>query len=110
MKHLPAIKRFSRRAVLSNSFNLSLILIFANEMSNSAAGAAESTCAHEEQMDEEQKTLRHSQHYVELSPVPAQACIACSFFQPQDAGCGNCLIFSGPANPKGHCDSWNAKN
>ena len=57
-------------------------------------------------------SLRSSLHYAEASPDAQKTCSACGFFTPGSdaAACGNCNIFSGPANPKGHCDSWSAKS
>jgi hypothetical protein len=60
-------------------------------------------------MDGGQKSLRDSLNYVEQSPDPSKSCTACSFFEAAGDGCGTCHIFSGPANPHGHCDSWGAK-
>jgi hypothetical protein len=55
-------------------------------------------------------SLRASLHYVEEFTDAKQTCAACGFFDPEDGkGCGSCKIFNGPANPKGHCDSWSAK-
>jgi hypothetical protein len=47
-----------------------------------------------------------------MAPDPKMTCSACGFFEADAkdaAACGNCKIFNGPANPKGHCDSWSAK-
>jgi len=56
-------------------------------------------------------SLRSSLHYVEASPDAQKTCSACGFFTPGSGGaCGDCKIFSGPANPKGRCDSWSAKS
>jgi hypothetical protein len=58
-------------------------------------------------------SLRSSLHYTEASTDAQKICAACGFFTPGSGGgaaCGNCNIFSGPANPKGHCDSWSAKS
>jgi len=56
-------------------------------------------------------SLRHSLNYAEASPDPQKTCSICAFFTPDSGGgCGQCKIFTGPANPKGHCDSWSAKS
>jgi hypothetical protein len=56
-------------------------------------------------------SLRASLHYVEAGPQKDQVCGTCGFFTA-DGGkaCGACSIFNGPANQKGHCDSWSAKS
>lgn len=56
-------------------------------------------------------SLRMSLHYVEKFEDQAKSCSACGFFTAESdpKACGNCKIFSGPANPAGHCDSWSAK-
>jgi hypothetical protein len=69
------------------------------------AGMAAEACADPED------GLRASLHYAEVSPDKAKTCAACGFFDADgENGCGNCKIFNGPTNPKGHCDSWAAKD
>lgn len=51
--------------------------------------------------------LRKSLKYVEISPHKEKHCGNCAFFSKGEGdSCGSCQIFSGPANPGGHCDSW----
>jgi len=92
---------FSRRKVLETG----LLLVPAVALVPSLAKAA-GACA------DPSDSLRSSLHYVEMAPDAKQTCGDCGFFEA-DAGnaaaCGNCKIFNGPANPKGHCDSWSAK-
>ena len=92
---------FSRRKVLESG----LLLVPAVALAPSLAKAA-GACA------DPSDSLRASLHYAEMGPDAKQTCAACGFFEA-DAGnataCGNCKIFNGPANPKGHCDSWSAK-
>ncbi len=69
-------------------------------------------CANPEDMSPSETSLREANHYVENSADAAKTCAACTFFTPgaDGAGCGTCQIYTGgPANPKGHCDSWAAK-
>ena len=54
--------------------------------------------------------LRQSLHYAENSPNPAQRCSACGFFSEPQGTCGKCMIFNGPTNLNGHCDSWAARS
>jgi hypothetical protein len=54
--------------------------------------------------------LRTALHYIEQSPDTLRACAGCVYFAAADSSrCGSCQIFSGPANRRGHCDSWSAK-
>lgn len=69
-----------------------------------ARSAAAAACA------DPADSLRASLHYVETFTDATKDCAACGFFEAAGDGCGNCKIFSGPANPKGHCDSWSAKS
>jgi hypothetical protein len=56
-------------------------------------------------------SLRASLHYTEAAPEKDKSCSACGFFEADgDKPCGSCKIFNGPANAKGHCDSWSAKS
>ena len=69
-------------------------------------------CADPEDMSPSETSLRQANHYVENSDDAAKTCAGCTFFTPgaDGAGCGTCQIYTGgPANPKGHCDSWAAK-
>jgi hypothetical protein len=71
----------------------------------------QSACANPEKMSPSEKSLRVAQHYVEQSPDPAKVCGGCGFFSAAEGAgdCGRCQIFNGPANAKGHCESWAAK-
>ena len=76
-----------------------------------AMAAEEKVCADPKAMDGGQKSIRASLNYVEVNPDQNMACAKCGFFTPDaaNAGCGQCMIFTGPANAKGHCDSWAPK-
>jgi hypothetical protein len=91
---------YSRRKVLESG----LLLVPAVALVPSLAKAA-GACA------DPNDSLRSSLHYAEAGADPKQTCSGCGFFDadPSNAACGNCKIFNGPANPKGHCDSWSAK-
>jgi hypothetical protein len=54
---------------------------------------------------------RKLDNYTEKSADPRQTCSGCRFFTPGAlaAACGQCEIFSGPANPSGRCDDWTAR-
>jgi hypothetical protein len=75
-----------------------------------SAVAADKVCADPKAMDSGQKSIRQSLNYTEMSPDQTKTCSACGFFTMGTDGCGQCMIFTGPANPKGHCDSWSQKS
>jgi hypothetical protein len=102
-------RHLSRRRLLQRSVPLLLGLPVMFHIGRAAADAG-TPCADPAKMDGSQRSARDSLHYSESSPDPAKTCSACSFFQPGAAACGSCMIFNGPANPKGHCDSWNSKD
>ena len=72
-----------------------------------ASGASAAACS---SPDDNDSSLRKSLHYVESSPNPDQHCSGCSFFSASQGSCGRCMIFDGPANINGHCDSWAARS
>jgi High potential iron-sulfur protein len=74
-----------------------------------SATAADKLCADPSTMDSGQQSLRASLNYSESSPDHSKTCSVCAFYQAADGTCGNCMIFSGPANKGGHCDSWSPK-
>jgi hypothetical protein len=100
---------FSRRNLLRRSVELPLGLFLALRVTHASAGSGTS-CADPATMDGSQRSARDSLHYSENSADPAKTCSACGFFQPAAPPCGSCMIFNGPANAKGHCDSWNPKD
>jgi hypothetical protein len=91
----------TRRGMLVGGARLIPALGLVPLVARSAAAAA---CA------DPADSLRSSLHYVEAFPDAQKTCSGCAFFTPDAGDCGNCKIFSGPANPKGHCDSWTAKS
>lgn len=76
-----------------------------------ALAAEEKVCADPKAMDGGQKSIRMSLNYVEVHTDQNQSCAKCGFYTAEaaNAGCGQCMIFTGPANGKGHCDSWAPK-
>jgi hypothetical protein len=92
--------KLSRREAIERG----ILLVPAFALLPSLAKAAEA-CA------DPTDSLRSSLHYTEQYSDTTKTCSACGFFDADgDKGCGTCKIFSGPANPKGHCDSWAAKS
>jgi hypothetical protein len=99
----------SRRDLLQRSVELPLGIFLALHAVEASADAGK-LCADPTTMDSAQRSARESLHYTEASPDPAKSCSVCSFFQPAAPPCGSCMIFNGPANATGHCDSWDLKD
>jgi hypothetical protein len=105
-------KLFSRRKLLERSLQIPLggVLLAAMATKASTAQAADKACVDMEHLDAGQKSIRESLNYVNKSPHPNMTCGQCGFFEAKGDGCGNCMIFTGPAAAAGHCDSWSAKS
>jgi hypothetical protein len=99
----------SRRNLLQRSVELPLGIFLAFRGADAFADAGK-LCADPATLDSTQKSARDSLHYSETSADPAKTCSLCSFFQAAASPCGSCMIFNGPVNAKGHCDSWNSKD
>src|SRR5262245_44014817 len=97
-----------RRALLCRGFTL-LTAVAALPLAVPRASAATASCT-----QPDSQPLRESLHYTDVAPEAAKACAACGFFtaeerkpgDEQKPACGNCMIFGGPVNATGHCDSW----
>lgn len=100
----------SRRTLLRRGVVLPLGGLALATAASGVAVAAEKVCADPKTMDSGAKSIRDSLHYVETSPHANMTCSGCGFFQATPDGCGSCMIFQGPANPTGHCESWSAKS
>ena len=102
-------ENITRRKLLARSVQVPLggVLVAAVAAGEAAAGAK--VCADPNAMDSGQRSIRESLNYVEMSKDPKMTCAACGFFTAKGDGCGDCMIFTGPANAMGHCDSWSAK-
>jgi hypothetical protein len=100
-------KLISRRGLFQTAFPVAAAGVVLG--SSARAFAADAVCADPAKMDDGQKSLRTSLNYVEIFSDASKTCKDCGFFAATAGGCGTCQIFSGPANPNGHCDSWGAK-
>ncbi len=100
----------SRRKLLERGVQISVggALVAAT---GTAMAAEEKVCADPKAMDGGQKSIRMSLNYVEVHTNQKESCGLCGFYTADaaNAGCGACMIFTGPANAKGHCDSWAPK-
>lgn len=98
---------FARRKLLARALPLAGLAVFGASRAASAADAA--LCADPNKMDSGQVSIRESLNYVETSKDPTKVCGGCGFIHDVKGNCGQCMIFNGPANIHGHCDSWGAK-
>ena len=101
---------WTRRRLLVEGARLGLILPVVG-LASACSGAG--SCVDPAQLTTSEASLRASFHFTERSPHgPEQECAACQFFTVSAAeanGCGSCQILQGPANPRGHCDSWSPR-
>jgi hypothetical protein len=99
----------SRRKLLARTLQIPLggLVLAAAELS--VAEAADKACVDMDRLEGGQKSIRESLNYTNTSPDSTKTCAKCGFFEAKGNGCGDCMIFSGPAAATGHCDSWSAK-
>jgi hypothetical protein len=95
----------SRRLLLRRALQLALGVASLPRIVSAAAAAQ--SC-----VDPQSESLRASLHYASVSTVANQSCSGCGFFTADSgrAGCGNCVMMSGPVDATGHCDSWSARS
>ncbi|MEQ9448443.1 MAG: hypothetical protein RLN70_05965 [Rhodospirillaceae bacterium] len=104
-------KKFSRRALLERGAQWPLGgLLFLAGGARTARAADQKVCVDFENLDAGQRSIRESLEYVEETADQSMSCQHCGFFTPTDDGCGTCIIFNGPANPRAYCVSWSAKS
>ena len=104
--HITAMERENmRRRDLVKHLGVAIIVGVAGR-----SALAEEVCADPKTLDSGAAALRTSMNYAETSPDPAKTCSLCAFFVGGAGSCGQCQILSGPANGKGHCDSWGPKS
>ena len=98
---------FTRRKLLERGIQLPLGgALLAAGIAGTANAAV---CADPKSMDGGAKSIRESLHFTEKAADATMTCGKCAFFMATSGGCGTCMIFNGPANEEGHCDSWAAK-
>jgi hypothetical protein len=95
----------TRRLLLRRALQLTLGVAVLPRLVSPARAAA--SC-----VDPQSESLRASLHYASVSAVANQSCSGCGFFTADTAkaGCGNCVIMSGPVDQTGRCDSWSARS
>ena len=103
--------RLTRRLVLGRGLQLPVVGLAAWALSGCEKAPKAQACAGPDTLTSSEASLRDASHYVEAATDPAKVCTDCEFFQPGETGsfCGKCTVLLGPANPRGHCDSWAAK-
>ena len=103
-------KNLSRRVLLERGAQLPLGGLFLLAVGAQKANAAETAvCVDFEELDAGQRSIRESLEYVDEAADQAQSCQMCAYFKPTEGGCGDCDIFVGPANSRGHCVAWSPK-
>jgi hypothetical protein len=108
-----SIDKVTRRAVLRQGLQWPAVGLAFSVLNACDSGKTKvAICADPNALSATENALRMDRHYVEQSTDPAKACLGCGFFKSVEGGgaCGECAIFQGPANAKGHCDSWAAKH
>ena len=67
-----------------------------------------SVCADESGLTPEQKQIRSSLGYVNVSADPAKPCSTCKLYvgPKTEGGCGGCTVMAGQVSPLGSCKSW----
>lgn len=73
-----------------------------------AAAADAARCTDLSDLTDDQRALRDSFGYVDLSDDPDLECLGCEFWTAAPFGglCGGCTLMAGPIHPKGTCDSY----
>jgi hypothetical protein len=98
---------FARRKLLARGAALAGLAVLGASRAASAGQAA--VCADPNKLDSGQMSIRESLNYTETSKDPTKACNGCGFIHEVKDNCGSCMIFNGPVNVNGHCDSWSMK-
>jgi hypothetical protein len=110
------MRELHRRELICRGLKL-LTAVAALPLATQRASAATSC------VEADSQPLRESLHYIDIAPDAAKSCNGCGFFTAEERkpaeeqkpaaerkpACGNCMIFSGPVNATGHCDSWSMK-
>jgi len=72
-----------------------------------AAAAPVDPCRDTSSLSQADKDLRANLGYVEDTEIAEQRCDNCQLYkQPENGGCGGCLLFNGPVTANGWCKSW----
>lgn len=80
------------------------------ERAPGAQTSAAPDCSDLTGLTEQEKSMRATLQYVEVSEVEGRNCLNCNFYsQEEGAACGACTLIKGPIAPNGWCASWVAK-
>lgn len=72
-----------------------------------AAATPADPCRDTSSLTQADKDLRTNLGYVEDTENAEQRCDNCQLYkQPENGGCGGCLLFNGPVTSNGWCKSW----
>ncbi|KPP95250.1 MAG: high potential FeS protein [Bacteroidetes bacterium HLUCCA01] len=77
------------------------------ETAQAPAASAADPCTDVSGLTENDLQMRANVNYVEQTEIPEQRCDNCQLYkQPENGGCGGCLLFAGPVTAAGWCSSW----
>lgn len=111
-------KTFNRRSVIEAGVRVPLAAVVAGALTACGKqGEDFPVCADLDSLSLGEQGSRRAINYVEVSGFADKNCSNCAYFSPEPVGadgaiadCGTCSIFQGPANKRGHCDSWSIKD
>ena len=103
-------REFLRKASVVGSVVVGGSLLAGCGGKNQDAATAGNPCSDLSGLTDQDRSIRTTLQYVEVSEVEGKNCLNCSFYsQEAGAACGACTLFKGPIAPKGYCVSWAAK-
>jgi hypothetical protein len=72
-----------------------------------STAASVDPCRDTSSLTQADKDLRANFGYIEETEIAEQNCSNCQLYkQPENGGCGGCLLFNGPVTANGWCKSW----
>lgn len=75
--------------------------------SEQASTTSVDPCSDTSSLSQADKDLRANLGYVDSTEIAEQRCDNCQLYkQPENGGCGGCLLFNGPVTADGWCKSW----
>lgn len=63
-------------------------------------------CSDQQNLNEEEKSVRASLKYVDSSPMTDRTCKNCKLYFSSESVCGGCKIIPGQVHPQGYCIAW----
>jgi hypothetical protein len=79
----------------------------ATQEQSAASSVPADPCKDTSSLTQADKDLRTNLGYLEETEIADQRCENCQLYkQPENGGCGGCLLFNGPVTTNGWCKSW----